>query len=271
MPSTFQALAVALLALLPGALYEIAREQRSGQWGARGADQILRLLGFSVAFQVLLFPMTYWLYSHYIVSGHLARGEAVSGWVVVLLVVYLAAPFGFGRLTAWAQRLRESNSANGPLTTTGTSRADHATRARHRCTALNYLIEQKERVLNRWRTERTDNGRTNLQQAAVVAVSSYTNASPAPRAWDHLFARPNLVGWVVLHLQDGTKIGGEWSNASYASGFPQQDSDLYLGDQVELDENGSFVMDGGDGLPRSLGKSLLIRWDEVKRLDFFHG
>lgn len=256
MPSTFQALAVALLALLPGALYEIAREQRSGQWGARGADQILRLLGFSVAFQVLLFPLTYWLYSHYIVSGHLSRGEAVSGWVVVLLVAYLTAPFVFGRLTAWAQRMRESHSANEPFTTTGT---------------WNHLLERKERLLTRWRAERTENGRTKFQQAAVLAVSSYTNASPAPRAWDHLFARPNLVGWVVLHLQDGTKIGGEWSNASYASGFPQQDSDLYLGDQVELDENGSFVMNNEDGLPRSLGRSLLIRWDEVKRLDFFHG
>ncbi|MFD9664872.1 DUF6338 family protein [Rhodococcus sp. NPDC059968] len=70
MPSTFQALAVALLALLPGALYELAREQRAGRWGLRGADQIFRLLGFSVAFQVLIAPLTYWLYSHYIVTGH---------------------------------------------------------------------------------------------------------------------------------------------------------------------------------------------------------
>ena len=81
MPSTFQALGVALLALLPGALYELAREQRSGRWGLRGADQLVRLLAFSVVFQVVIAPLTYWLYAHYIVTGHFRAGRPVGGWL----------------------------------------------------------------------------------------------------------------------------------------------------------------------------------------------
>ena len=58
------------------------------------------LLGFSVAFQVLTAPLTYWLYSHYIVTGHIAQGKAVSGWLWVGGLAYLVIPFMFGRFTA---------------------------------------------------------------------------------------------------------------------------------------------------------------------------
>jgi hypothetical protein len=81
MPSTFQALGVALLALLPGALYELAREQRSGRWGLRGTDQLFRLLAFSVVFQVVIAPLTYWVYAHYVITGHFRQGRPVSGWM----------------------------------------------------------------------------------------------------------------------------------------------------------------------------------------------
>lgn len=106
-PSSFQALGVILLALLPGGLYELSREQRSGRWGLRGTDQIVRMLGFSVAFQVLIAPLTYWLYGHYVVSGYLARGGPVSGWVWVLCVGYVLVPFTLGRVTALGHRYRD--------------------------------------------------------------------------------------------------------------------------------------------------------------------
>ncbi|WP_161967021.1 DUF6338 family protein, partial [Mycobacterium marinum] len=80
-PSSFQALVVILLALLPGGIYELSREQRAGRWGLRGTDQIVRMLGFSLAFQVAIAPLTYWLYGHYVGTGYLARGGPVSGWV----------------------------------------------------------------------------------------------------------------------------------------------------------------------------------------------
>lgn len=71
-----------------------------------------------------------------------------------------------------------------------------------------------------------------------------------------------------MHLKSEGRIGGEW-NGSFASGYPEQ-GDLYLADQVELDDDGKFVRtSANDLLPRSLGKSLLIRWDEIKYLDFY--
>lgn len=217
MPSTFQALAVALLALLPGALYELAREQRSGRWGLRGADQIFRMLGFSVAFQVLISPLTYWLYSRYVVSGLLVRGEPVSSWLWALLVAYLVVPFALGRFTAMGHRFREAS----------------------------------------------DPSRT--KKAVVWIVNLYTDAAPAPRAWDYLFSNRERKGWVVAHLHDGSRIGGMWGN-SYAAGYPE-DADLYM-EQVELAPDGTFVP-GSDGRPKSLEKALLIRWDEIKYLDFY--
>ncbi|MGB5796474.1 MAG: DUF6338 family protein [Mycolicibacter algericus] len=218
MPSTFQALGVALLALLPGALYELAREQRSGRWGLRGADQLVRLLAFSVVFQVVIAPLTYWLYAHDIVTGHFRAGRPVTGWLWALMCGYLVVPFVFGRFTALGHRYRSGQ-----------------------------LASKRER-------------------AVVRLVNLYTDAAPAPRAWDYLFSDRSRKGWIILHLKDGGRIGGAWQN-SYAAGYPD-DQDLYLSEQVELTGDGRFQL-SEDGLPRSLEKSLLIRWDEVRYLDFY--
>ncbi|KAF0967467.1 hypothetical protein BPODLACK_03988 [Gordonia sp. YY1] len=209
---------MALLALLPGALYELAREQRSGRWGLRGTDQLFRMLSFSVAFQVLISPLTYWLYSHYVVSGLLIRGEPVSGWLWVLLAAYLLVPFALGRFTAMGHRFRETSDPSF------------------------------------------------LKKVAVWIVNLYTDAAPAPRAWDYLFSNRERRGWIVLHLHDGTRIGAMWGN-SYAAGY-REDSDLFLSEQVELASDGTFIL-GPDQLPKSLEKGLLIRWDEIKYLDFY--
>ncbi|MGH3560566.1 MAG: DUF6338 family protein, partial [Mycobacterium sp.] len=217
-PSTFQALGVALLALLPGALYELAREQRSGRWGLRGVDQLFRLLAFSVAFQVVISPLTYWTYAHYIITGHLRQGRPVSSWLWVLLLAYLVVPFAFGRFTALGHRYRS------------------------------------RQISSIW------------ERLVVWGVNLYTDAAPAPRAWDYLFSDRNRKGWIILHLKDGGLIGGAWHN-SYAAGYPD-DQDLYLSEQVELTTDGRFQL-SGDGLPHSLEKSLLIRWDEVRHLDFY--
>lgn len=217
-PSSFQALGVILLALLPGGLYELSREQRSGRWGLRGTDQIVRMLGFSVAFQVLIAPLTYWLYGHYVVTGYLARGGPISGWVWVLCAGYVLVPFTLGRVTALGHRYRD-------------------------------------RPATRW------------QRLLVRVVSTYTDTAPAPRAWDQLFTGRNRPGWIVLHLIDGSRLAGEW-NDSYASGYPEEDKDLFLSDQVALTDDGQFEIDT-DGLPVSLQKALLISWDQVHHLDFY--
>lgn len=231
MPSTFQALAVALLALLPGALYELAREQRAGRRGLRGTDQIFRLLGFSVCFQVLISPLTYWPYSHYVVSHRVSRGDPVSCWVWAAAIGYLAVPFALGRFTAWGSRNRD-------------------------------LVSRRQSA-GRWRRA--------VNKASAATVRLYADVAPAPRAWDYLWSRPKMTGWVVLHLKDGGVIAGAW-NGSYAAGYPEP-ADLYLAEQVDVSEDGTILTeidaDTGEQYPILLGRSLLVRWEEIRCLDFY--
>src|SRR5918993_1075821 len=94
MVDTFQAVAVAALALLPGGLYMWAREQRTGRWGVGLADRFLRFVGASAILHVLLAPLTYYAYGQLIRSGRVARGEPLSwdflfardglvGWIIL--------------------------------------------------------------------------------------------------------------------------------------------------------------------------------------------
>jgi len=51
--TTFQALGVALLALLPGASYTFAYERIVGKFGASLADRLVRFLAASAAFMAI--------------------------------------------------------------------------------------------------------------------------------------------------------------------------------------------------------------------------
>lgn len=81
MPSTFQALAVLGLALLPGALYTWAFEQQAGPWGTGLSDRVLRFIGSSALLHVLAAPLTYQLWRVYVEPGRLRRGEALPAWI----------------------------------------------------------------------------------------------------------------------------------------------------------------------------------------------
>ena len=49
---------------------------------------------------------------------------------------------------------------------------------------------------------------------------------PFPTAWDYYFDKRN-PSWVLVHLKDGTLIGGLFGDDSYATSFPT-DGDIYL-------------------------------------------
>lgn len=93
---------------------------------------------------------------------------------------------------------------------------------------------------------------------------------PAPKAWDYLFsARPS--GLIRLELTTGERIGGVFSSASYASGYPEKPQDLYLESGLRVDQDtGEFVV-GEDGTYEQLGAGILVGWDNVKVLEFFEG
>jgi hypothetical protein len=114
----------------------------------------------------------------------------------------------------------------------------------------------------------------NLAHRRVGWVRFILGRSRAPRAWDHLFASPNLTGWVIIHPKGDTPaIFGAWartasgSQRSYAAGYPEE-QDLFLIETMECDpDTGRAILDAAGKLqPR--GISVLIRWDEVAYLEF---
>lgn len=111
MPNTFSALAVLVVALLPGALYVWAFEREAGPWGIGFADRVLRFIGGSAIFHALLAPFSYWVYSTFVASERLTDGRPLPWllWVAGLAYVFIPLIAGFlvGRGTAsgkpWAR------------------------------------------------------------------------------------------------------------------------------------------------------------------------
>lgn len=107
MPATFQALAVALVAVLPGAAYIWAVERQTGSWGIKASDRVLRFVGVSAGFLALYAVPLRWIWIHYL-HQPVAAGEKVRyvnvvadggslpalWWAVPLL--YVAIPFFAG-------------------------------------------------------------------------------------------------------------------------------------------------------------------------------
>lgn len=110
MPDSFQALAVFVIALLPGAVYVWSFERQVGSWGVGLSDRALRFIGVSAVFQALVAPVTLWLWKTYWATGRLAGGDVpLLLWFVLL--AYVGLPFlsgsSVGRGTrnraGWAQ------------------------------------------------------------------------------------------------------------------------------------------------------------------------
>ena len=96
MPTTFQAVAVLVAALLPGALYLWAFERLAGRWGATLTDRVLRFIGGSAILHALFAPITYWFWSTQWPT--VEAGGQVSWWLWALAVAYVAGPILLGTL-----------------------------------------------------------------------------------------------------------------------------------------------------------------------------
>ena len=90
----------------------------------------------------------------------------------------------------------------------------------------------------------------------------FTGIAPAPRAWDFLFGRAALSGWVLIHTKSGRSIVGFYGKGSYAAGYPEM-QDIYL--SYIIDENIAPTDLRKNGANKQRG--LLIRWDEVEYLE----
>jgi hypothetical protein len=214
---SFEALVVALVAVLPGAVYTTALANRGASWAWPKADvtsQVIRFLGTSAVFHAIFAPVTYWGYRQLIAAEGLRKGDTPLYWWPILLL-YLLIPYLWGE---WTVRSRK------------------------------------------W-----DSDSSCLKRRFKSFVGLYTAATPEPRAWDWLFARPGLAGIVRMQLTTGEWKIGYWGD-SFASSYGE-DGDLYMGIQYLVDEEGEPVPDAA-GAMQETGAGLLIRWSEIRYLEF---
>jgi hypothetical protein len=104
LPTTFQALAVTLIALVPGAFYMFAYERVAGSYGVTLADRFTRFIAASVAFQAIFSGPTLLLYRDYVVTHRLQYGQV--NWLLFELtaVGYSLIPVAVGSLVGHGQR-----------------------------------------------------------------------------------------------------------------------------------------------------------------------
>lgn len=209
MIGTLQALIVALLAVLPGALFTIARETHGATWAWRqtdGSTLVVRFLSFSAVFHAICAPLTYYAYRRLIVNPVLANGWPISWRWYALLLAYMALPYLFGVLTQKGRRVK------------------------------------------------------GLRQVVALWGGSY----PELRAWDRFFSS-KPAGVMRLKLVNDEWKAGLFNDRSFASSYGEE-GDIYLAKQYLV---------GEDGFPRSVngrhvsaGAGLLIRWSEIRYVDF---
>lgn len=102
--STFQALAVALLAVLPGASYTFAYERVVGGFGVSLSDRLVRFLAASALFAALFSGPGLILYRSYIASGRLDDVNPALFQLAVL--TYVLVPTAVGSFVGYGQKQR---------------------------------------------------------------------------------------------------------------------------------------------------------------------
>lgn len=84
---------------------------------------------------------------------------------------------------------------------------------------------------------------------------------PMPTPWDCVFfARP--VFWVIVHLRDGTRIGGKYGGKSFSSSHPHPEQ-IYLQEVWALDPAGKFLR----AVDQS--KGIIVFGGEIRAVEFF--
>jgi hypothetical protein len=211
-PSTFQALWVTVIGLLPGALYIWGFEREAGRWGASASDRVLRFVGASAIIHAAAFPVTWAVWRTQIRSGDLSTGRSNAGVLWLALLGFALAP-----------------------------------------TVLGTVVGAAVRRGRQW-------------------PRHLVGRNPAPRGWDHLFAREPR-GWVRLRLKSGIWVGGLYASVgdhrSYAAGYPES-QDIFLAQVADVDATTGEFLRENDAV-RMRGTSLLVRWDEVEYLEFIEG
>lgn len=104
--STFQALAVSLLSLLPGASYTFAYERVVGSFGISLTDRLVRFLAASALFAALWSGPGMLLYRNFVASGRLGRGDVNPVLFELVVLAYVLLPTAVGSFLGYGHKKR---------------------------------------------------------------------------------------------------------------------------------------------------------------------
>ncbi|WP_404316386.1 DUF6338 family protein [Prescottella equi] len=109
MLATFQALAVLLTSVLPGALFSYGYERQNTRMAiADFNERLMAFLGVSAIFAVASLPLLYEGYRRYVVTGALQQGEPMPGWIWLIVAGYVAIPLLLGYWLGWCARTQNA-------------------------------------------------------------------------------------------------------------------------------------------------------------------
>lgn len=104
--TTFQAAAVTILAVLPGASYTFAFERVAGSFGVSLSDRLVRFTAASAVFHAVFSGPELLLYRTFVVPGRLERAD-LSAWQFELLALgYVLLPTAVGSLVGHGRNKR---------------------------------------------------------------------------------------------------------------------------------------------------------------------
>lgn len=104
--TTFQALAVTLLAVLPGASYTFAFERLAGSFGVSLSDRLVRFTAASAVFHALFSGIELLLYRKFVISGRLVAGSLAAWQFEIVSLLYVLLPTAVGSLVGHGRNQR---------------------------------------------------------------------------------------------------------------------------------------------------------------------
>lgn len=221
MPASWVALAIALVAVVPGFI-AATTWARARTWRGPSNDlrTILQSLALSAVVQVILLPLTIWwiepnrtnLFDH---------KWQVACWVVLsVLVVPLALGIGAAHLTDWVFPPRGESRDSALADGNGNGK------------------------LAGWRRR--------LAFSTRRSVIFLIRKQAPPSLWDWLFvARPPLAQFILIEFRDGKRLGGVFGPNALALTSPERQG-LFLDQEWVLTEDGDFQ----EPVPNSAGVML---------------
>jgi hypothetical protein len=83
-----------------------------------------------------------------------------------------------------------------------------------------------------------------------------------PTSWDWFFLTEKQGSWIVAELDDGTRIGGEFGEGSFASLSPHS-KDIYIESIYDVDVDHNF----GQEIPDNIGA--VVNGEKITKLAFY--